>query len=220
MSPRIIPASRVSSSRSVSPSSLLLFFFFSEDGFCRSKRVVCKGERERGEVDVAYFVISTPTYGYIGFVVPDDIASFSLYVLFVNVLRYNVAQCCKWIRATRWFLLEVASSIQDSRYFILRFSFQDRNWIYISCNFFKNVLRLFHDKNTWFEYMNNASLAMFLYSYKSNWMTFVLQISYKMIWMKFCLETKNYLIFSSLILISLISLIFLIRRSGIRQRFP
>ena len=177
------------------------------------------GERERG-VDVAYFVISTPTYGYIGFVVPDDIASFSLYVLFVNVLRYNVAQCCKWIRATRWFLLEVASSIQDSRYFILRFSFQDRNWIYISCNFFKNVLRLFHDKNTWFEYMNNASLAMFLYSYKSNWMTFVLQISYKMIWMKFCLETKNYLIFSSLILISLISLIPLIRRSGIRQRFP
>lgn len=220
MSLRIIPASRVSSSRSVSPSSLLLFFFFRRTASVdRNESFVRGRERERG-VDVAYFVISTPTYGYIGFVVPDDIASFSLYVLFVNVLRYNVAQCCKWIRATRWFLLEVASSIQDSRYFILRFSFQDRNWIYISCNFFKNVLRLFHDKNTWFEYMNNASLAMFLYSYKSNWMTFVLQISYKMIWMKFCLETKNYLIFSSLILISLISLIFLIRRSGIRQRFP
>lgn len=88
MSPRIIPASRVSSSRFVSFFPSLHFFFWR-----REERLLRVGRNESfvGEGEVAYFVISTPTYGYIGLVVPDDIASLSLYILFVTFYVTNIA---------------------------------------------------------------------------------------------------------------------------------
>lgn len=89
MSPRIIPASRVSSSRFVSFFPSLHFFLF----WRREERLLRVGRNESfvGEGEVAYFVISTPTYGYIGLVVPDDIASLSLYILFVTFYVTNIA---------------------------------------------------------------------------------------------------------------------------------
>lgn len=65
-----------------------LFFFWR-----REERLLRVGRNESfvGEGEVAYFVISTPTYGYIGLVVPDDIASLSLYILFVTFYVTNIA---------------------------------------------------------------------------------------------------------------------------------
>lgn len=65
-----------------------LFFFWR-----REERLLRVGRNESfvGEGEVAYFVISTPTYEYIGLVVPDDIASLSLYILFVTFYVTNIA---------------------------------------------------------------------------------------------------------------------------------